>query len=104
MPDPSAPTPSDQLLLLLARLAAALEDFDGIAPEGLAAGQAAAFVGVSRRKWYEMDAAGLCPASVQLGDRCPRWLKSELQAWLRHGAPTRVTWRQIRDQALRRTA
>jgi predicted DNA-binding transcriptional regulator AlpA len=72
--------------------------------EGLTADQAAAYVGVSVRKWHEMNGSGKCPAPVELGDRCLRWPRSELKAWLLAGAPTRVTWRVLREREMRRSA
>ena len=65
--------------------------------EGLDAAAAAALVGISRSKWHDLDARGLCPAAVQIGvGRCPRWLRSELIGWLRAGAPARSRWLVIR--------
>jgi predicted DNA-binding transcriptional regulator AlpA len=72
--------------------------------EGLSAQHAARFVGVSVSKWYAMNAAGECPQAVELGaSGCPRWLRSELLAWLRSNAPVRSKWRQMRDVVMRRT-
>jgi predicted DNA-binding transcriptional regulator AlpA len=93
------PNRLDDVIALLARIAAAAE---APAVEGLDAADAARFCGVSRSKWLAMSNAGHCPAPVELGDRCPRWLRSELNAWLRAGAPTRTTWKQIRESSLRR--
>lgn len=103
MPEPE-PVSAEELVPLLARLCRALEAPDGVAPEGLDPPAAAAFVGVSVSKWHAMNAAGYCPAPVELGDRCPRWLRGELRAWLYAGAPARATWSQIRRDVLRRTA
>jgi predicted DNA-binding transcriptional regulator AlpA len=97
------PVTNEDLAPLLARLSEALESLGGVAPEGLTAGRAATFVGVSVSKWHAMNSAGGCPSPIELGDRCPRWLRSELMAWLRRGAPSRVTWLQIREAAMKRT-
>ena len=71
--------------------------------EGLNAEEAAAYCGVSRSKWYDLDAAGQCPAPVELGDSgCRRWVRSELAAWLRSGAPPRVRWNAMRHAAMQR--
>ena len=70
--------------------------------EGLTAERAAAFVGVSVSKFYAMNLSGQIPAAVELGDRCPRWLRSELLLWLRHGAPSRARWALMRDALLRK--
>lgn len=101
---PEQPEQPDPLPQTLARLAEALDAMCGVAPEGLTAEQAARYCGVSVSKWHSMNAGGACPAPVELGDRCPRWLRSELFAWLRQGAPSRAVWRQIREQSLRRSA
>lgn len=74
-----------------------------VIPEGLAAADAAAFIGVSVSKFRAMDNAGHVPAPAMLGDgNCPRWSRSELVAWLRAGAPSRPRWILQRDTALRR--
>src|SRR4051794_18749732 len=93
------PAAAEELVPVLTRLCRALDAMDGAGgapPEGLNPAEAAAFVGVSVSKWHAMNAAGYCPAPVELGDRCPRWLRGELRAWLYAGAPTRVTWSQMR--------
>jgi predicted DNA-binding transcriptional regulator AlpA len=96
--------PREPLVLLgdlLSRLAEVLGPADGVAPEALDAGLAARLCGVSRSKWHAMNAEGLAPSPVELGDRCPRWLRSELLAWLRSGAPPRLRWLALRDSAMR---
>ena len=70
--------------------------------EGLDPVSAATLIGVSVRKFHEMNSSGLIPAPVELGDRCPRWLKSELLAWMRHGAPSRARWVLMRNDVLPR--
>jgi predicted DNA-binding transcriptional regulator AlpA len=74
----------------------------GAGVEALDASQAARLCGVSVSKFRAMSDRGLCPAPVELGDRCPRWNRSELLAWLRSGAPPRSRWREMRETAIRR--
>jgi predicted DNA-binding transcriptional regulator AlpA len=91
----------------LAALAAAIRDALASAPpspEGLNAAAAAHFCGVSRSAWFELDRRTLCPAAVTVGDSKRVWLRSELSAWLRAGAPSRIHWRGMRTQALRGVA
>ncbi|HRK30348.1 MAG TPA: hypothetical protein PLD59_04655 [Tepidisphaeraceae bacterium] len=84
---------------LLARL---VELAEAGQAEGLDAASAARLIGVSRSKFLAMDSAGHVPSRVELGDgRCPRWSRGELVAWLRAGAPTRVTWQQRRDLVMK---
>lgn len=49
-----------------------------IAPAFLTARDAAAFIGVSERKFHELRRFGLVPEPVQLGDRTLRWHRQEL--------------------------
>ncbi len=101
---PGAHDPLQLLANMLAKIASACAPTDGVVPEALDASQAATLCGISKSKWHAMNAAGQCPAPVELGDRCPRWLRSELMGWLRHGAPTRVRWVMMREQVLRRAS
>lgn len=99
----SPPAVSDDAIgSALERLADLIADRSGVAPEALDAAQAARLCGVCRSKFHSMNSARQCPAPVELGDRCPRWLASELRAWLRAGAPARAAWQQIRAIELRR--
>lgn len=91
--------PLSAALLVIFREAA-----EAVTAEGLDPASAAALLGVSVRKLHEMNSAGQIPAPVELGDRCPRWLKSELVLWLRHGAPNRAKWVLMRDTLMRRVA
>lgn len=106
MPDPAAPsTAPDPVALLVAALlkVAELAEGGGIVPEGLTAPESARLTGVPVSKWHALNAAGHCPAPVEIGDGpCPRWLRSELLAWMRHGCPVRAMWRHMRDAAPRR--
>lgn len=95
--------PAPELATVLTRLAEALEDMAGVVPEGLSPTEAARFIGVSPSKLHALDVAGLIPAAVEIGvGRCPRYLRSELAAWLRAGCPSRAQWRIQREAAMRR--
>lgn len=70
--------------------------------EGIGPNDAAKFCGVSVSAWRAMNARGLCPAPAELSERCPRWTRIELRAWLLAGSPPRARWQTMRDGALRR--
>lgn len=48
----------------------------------LVAKDAAAFLGISLRKLYELRAAGELPAPVRLGERIVRYRRSDLEAYV----------------------
>ncbi len=43
---------------------------------------------VSHRHVERTDCAGALPRSVRIG-RCKRWIRSEIETWLRSGCPSR---------------
>ncbi len=53
--------------------------------------EAAELVGLGWRTWQKLDAAGEVPQAVTIG-RSRRWIVSELERWLRAGAPLRPRW------------
>lgn len=69
--------------------------------EGLSPADAARFIGVSTSKFHSLNSSGMLPSPVELGDRCPRWIRTELRAWLLAGSPSRIKWNSIRDAKLR---
>src|SRR6516165_6636032 len=54
--------------------------------------------GISRAQWYKLASSGRTPPPVRLGTRRPVYLISELEAWLRAGAPDRVAWLKMRER------
>lgn len=62
----------------------------------LTAGEAAELIGVSRSKFFELASAGRLPRPVRLGARCPRWVLSEMRAWIAAGAPDTRSWERIK--------
>jgi predicted DNA-binding transcriptional regulator AlpA len=70
-------------------------------PRPLATARPWTVCGISRGQWYKLAAAGKTPLPVRLGTRRPVYLISELDAWLRAGAPRREVWQTQRDAALR---
>jgi predicted DNA-binding transcriptional regulator AlpA len=54
--------------------------------------------GISRAQWYKLASSGRTPPPVRLGTRRPVHLISELEAWLRAGAPDRVSWLKMREE------
>jgi predicted DNA-binding transcriptional regulator AlpA len=53
-------------------------------------------VGISRAQWFKLFSSGRTPLPVRLGTRRPVYLISELEDWLRAGAPDRQTWLKLR--------
>lgn len=54
-------------------------------------------VGISRAQWFKLAASGRTPLPVRLGTRRPVYLIAELEAWLKAGAPDRVTWMRFKE-------
>jgi predicted DNA-binding transcriptional regulator AlpA len=71
--------------------------------EALDATEAGRLCGVSNSKWRALSDRGMCPAPAELGDRCPRWMRSELLAWLRASCPSRVRWEQMKGARMKAT-
>ena len=101
MSDAAGTSSPIELADVLARLVAAL-DAGHVEPEGLDPSAAARYLGISVSKIHAMNAAGAMPKPAELGDRCPRWARSELRAWLLAGSPSRLRWQAMRDAAIRR--
>jgi predicted DNA-binding transcriptional regulator AlpA len=106
MPDSAPSREAVQLLAdIIGKLGTSITPpVDPIIPEGLDGGDAATFLGISTSKLYELDSRGLCPEPVTLGDgtRCRRWVRSELLAWLKAGAPSRSRWAILKHQQTRK--
>jgi excisionase family DNA binding protein len=51
----------------------------------------AALLKVSPRTVYRLNDGGQLPAPIRLG-KTKRWRVTELEAWLRAGAPPRKSW------------
>jgi predicted DNA-binding transcriptional regulator AlpA len=61
------------------------------------AAAAAALCGVSRATWFAWHSAGKCPLPVRPGgQRCVRWRRDELSAWVGAGCPARDRWQTMR--------
>lgn len=87
-----------QLLPLIEKLVAATSESlsEGLDPSG-----AAAYLGISTSTFHGLNAKGMIPAPAPISDRCPRWSRTELKAWLLAGAPMRSRWNHMRDVKLR---
>ena len=97
MPEPLPVSPELITALADALRAAAVQ------PEGLDYAEAGTLIGLSRTKVYDLDRRGLIPSPVAIGDSgIKRFLRTELLQWMKHGCPSRATWRQVREQAMRR--
>jgi predicted DNA-binding transcriptional regulator AlpA len=62
----------------------------------LSAAEAAGLLGICRAQGWKLHAAGKVPAPSYLGSKAPRGIRSELEEWLRAGAPDRQTWQRLR--------
>jgi predicted DNA-binding transcriptional regulator AlpA len=58
--------------------------------------------GISRSQWHRLYSAGRTPLAIRLGQRRPVFLIAELELWLRHGAPPRDRWEQIKEMEMKR--
>jgi hypothetical protein len=58
-------------------------------------------VGISRGQWFKLQRSGRTPLPVYLGTRRPVFLIAELDAWLRAGAPDRITWERLKKDGRR---
>ncbi len=54
--------------------------------------------GISRAQWYKLFNSGRTPLPVRLGTRRPVYLISELDSWLRAGAPPRDRWERLKRE------
>jgi predicted DNA-binding transcriptional regulator AlpA len=55
--------------------------------------------GIGRSTWFKLAASGRTPLPVRLGMRRPVWVISELEEWLRAGAPDRAAWQRIKKNS-----
>ncbi len=53
--------------------------------------------GISRAQWFKLAASGRTPLAVRLGARRPVYVISELEAWLKAGAPDREAWQRMHE-------
>jgi len=67
-----------------------------VEPLLLRADAAARLLSVSRSKFYRMNSAGEAPMPIYLGG-CSRWSREELADRIRHGAPGRERWMQMKE-------
>jgi len=54
----------------------------------LSAPQAAAFVGVSRSRWFELQAQGAIPPAVRPGGGRRMWRRQDIERWVALGCPS----------------
>jgi predicted DNA-binding transcriptional regulator AlpA len=92
----------DRVADIIALLMRIGDGLDAGRAEGLAPADAAVLLGISTSKLHDLNARGLIPAPADLGDRLPRWSRTELRTWLLSGAPSRARWNLMRDTAMRR--
>jgi predicted DNA-binding transcriptional regulator AlpA len=98
LPNPTPPTTLAEVVKILRDIREAMESARA---EALDAEAAAQLAGVSRSQWFALDARGLVPASITVGEHQRRWLRRELGAWLAAGAPSRRQW-ELRSAGNRR--
>ena len=53
---------------------------------------------ISRAQWYKLFNSGRTPLPIRLGERRPVYLISELDAWLKAGAPPRDQWERTKRE------
>jgi predicted DNA-binding transcriptional regulator AlpA len=54
--------------------------------------------GIGRSTWFKLARSCRTPLPVRLGTRRPVWVISELEEWLRAGAPDRGTWLRMKKR------
>jgi len=94
----------EPLAAVIASLSDAVQKLaDAHATEALDATDAARLLGVSRAAFYQLDNCGQIPSGITIGTgSIRRWLRSELLAWLKCGAPSRAQWQHQRTMAFRK--
>jgi predicted DNA-binding transcriptional regulator AlpA len=70
---------------------------DWLLPLALCAKEAATLLGISRAQFWKLHSSGRLPLPVRLGTKKPVWIRSELEDWLRAGAPDRATWLRLKQ-------
>jgi len=65
--------------------------------------QLARLLGCSARTLDRDRAAGLIPDPLPRPGKNPRWLASEIHAWLAAGTPDRDTWDRLKPKLTRQT-
>lgn len=58
--------------------------------------QFAKLLNIRRASFYRAKSKRLLPRETRLGQRCVRWLLSEVQCWMRFGCPEQDRWDQMR--------
>ncbi len=53
---------------------------------------------ISRAQWFKLAASGRTPLPIRLGTRRPVYLISDLEAWLKAGAPPRDQWERAKRE------
>ena len=67
-----------------------------VIPLAVDAKQLASMLGVSLRAIRALDASGKLPRPVTIGMRSIRWPVSEIEGWLKAGAPDRSVWEALK--------
>ena len=71
-------------------------EMDSLQPLAVDAAGVGRLLCISRATVFQLHSRGRLPLPVRLGSRCPRWIVSELHAWLQAGAPNREVWEQLK--------
>jgi len=62
----------------------------------LSSDSAAAYCGMSRRTWFELDQRGVIPSPIRLSNRIVLWDRESLDHWIDLGCPGRARFEEIR--------
>lgn len=60
-------------------------------------GQLAALLGYERKKVERMNHNGELPLPVDPYARRPKWVRTEIKAWVKSGMPSRLKWNTIKE-------
>ncbi len=69
-------------------------------PFAVSSREGARLLGISRSHFMKLYYEGSIPAPIKLGGKCPRWVISELRAWVLVGAPSREAWERMQESAV----
>lgn len=56
---------------------------------------------ISRSTWFALVRDGHAPRPIYMTPRCPRWIRTDIEAWIEAGKPHREDWERSRSRSKR---